>query len=428
MKIRKSFIALISIASFCLIPCGAQAANNVAKVGDVEYSTLQEAINQAQNITVVLIDDVTESVTIAQDKVITLDLGNYTITNVADKHTITNEGTLTITGNGTIDNVSHKKGALVNKGTVTLKSGTLTRSKEAGSSPTNSGGNSWYVVDNNGGSFIMEGGTIVNTSLYSSAVRNLEASFTMKGGNITNGFIALKNDDNGVIKMTGGTVSTTAAGGSAIQNWGNLTMTGGTLNAVSNAAALSTWSWSSAYDPVVTVISDDAILNGDVIMDYSGATATSAEMPSLTINGGTIKGNIEDRASSTIIVNAGTITGEISSAENGQIEIAPADYSKVESALKKVESLDEKLYTQESWAKLKKAVDAVTYDKTILEQDLVDSYAKAINEALDNLKLVADKNIENPSTADSILLYIIFGIISVCGLAFAGFRLTRQTN
>ena len=159
MKIRKSFIALISIASFCLIPCGAQAANNVAKVGDVEYSTLQEAINQAQNITVVLIDDVTESVTIAQDKVITLDLGNYTITNVADKHTITNEGTLTITGNGTIDNVSHKKGALVNKGTVTLKSGTLTRSKEAGSSPTNSGGNSWYVVDNNGGSFIMEGGT-----------------------------------------------------------------------------------------------------------------------------------------------------------------------------------------------------------------------------------------------------------------------------
>lgn len=72
----------------------------------------------------------------------------------------------------------------------------------------------------------MEGGKIVNTSKFSSLIRNLNATFNMKGGELENPFIALKNDDNGKIAMTGGTISTTGEGGSAIQNWGSLEMSG----------------------------------------------------------------------------------------------------------------------------------------------------------------------------------------------------------
>ena len=116
-----------------------------------------------------------------------LDLNGYTLTNDAGSHTITNKGTLTIidsVGTGIVDNVSHGKGALVNNGTVTLKSGKLTRSAEAGKTSTDNGGNSWYVVDNNGGKMTVEGGEIVATGKFSSLIRNLNAEFNMKGGHL----------------------------------------------------------------------------------------------------------------------------------------------------------------------------------------------------------------------------------------------------
>ena len=97
------------------------------------YTTLQDAINNAAD-QVVLTSNVTESVTIPAGKSIQLNLNDHKITNTADKHTITNNGTLTITGNGTVDNVSHGRAALYNEkdATAIVESGTFTRSQEAG--------------------------------------------------------------------------------------------------------------------------------------------------------------------------------------------------------------------------------------------------------------------------------------------------------
>ena len=94
------------------------ADENVASVDATEYATLQEAINQANGKTVTLLTDVTESVTIPEGTTITLDLGEFTLTNTDKQDTITNNGTLTVTGNGTVDNVSHAKTALQNNGTA----------------------------------------------------------------------------------------------------------------------------------------------------------------------------------------------------------------------------------------------------------------------------------------------------------------------
>ena len=70
--------------------------------------TLQSKIDQAsENATITLDKAYTESITIPEDKTITLNLNGQTLTNAEGKHTITNEGTLTIVGTGTVDNVSH---------------------------------------------------------------------------------------------------------------------------------------------------------------------------------------------------------------------------------------------------------------------------------------------------------------------------------
>lgn len=424
MKKVKYLSMLIAVFGFGLIPTTILAANgNVASVDGTEYATVQDAINDANGKTVTLLADVTESITIADGTIVTLDLGNYTLTNVDKQHTITNKGTLTIQGNGTVDNVSHAKGALVNNGTVILKSGILTRSKEAGSSATNNGGNSWYVVDNNEGTFNMEGGKIISTSLYSSGIRNLKATFNMAGGTISNGFIALKNDDNGIINMTGGTVSTTSAGGSAIQNWGNLNMTGGTLNAVEGAAAIYTLNWSADFNPVVTTISNHAVINGDIQMYYDTNYPKLDTMPELIVNGGTINGSIVDKTNCTITVNGGTINGTITSAENGTITIAPADYSKVEKALENAKAIDTSLYTKESVEKLTAAINAVVYEKTILEQDEVDQMAKNIEAAIAGLET---KEVQNPNTADINVIALI--IMMLAGTVGLGYTIKKRFN
>lgn len=120
---------------------------------DITYATLQDEINAAANgATVTLKDSVTESIVIPAGKTITLDLGGHTITNTENEHTITNYGTLTVTGTGTVDNISHQRVAIFNAegGTAYLNSGTYTRSAEASEDFDSSGGNSFYVILNQG--------------------------------------------------------------------------------------------------------------------------------------------------------------------------------------------------------------------------------------------------------------------------------------
>ena len=95
-------------------------SGNAAKIGETTYPTLAEAVAAANaNDTIEILSDVTESIEIAADKNITLDLNGNTLTNTNDKHTIENNGTLTINDSsndktGTVDNVSPARGALVN--------------------------------------------------------------------------------------------------------------------------------------------------------------------------------------------------------------------------------------------------------------------------------------------------------------------------
>lgn len=67
------------------------------------------------------------------------------------------------------------------------------------------------------------------------------------------------------------------------------------------------------------------------------------------------------------------------------VKVGPADYASVRAAIKSIpENLGD--YTEESVAVLQSAVDSVVYDLDVFEQDKVDGYAAAIEEAVESLE------------------------------------------
>ena len=193
-----------------------------------------------------------DTYTISQDTTVTIDLAGFKITNAEGKHTIVNNGNLTISDtsaekNGTVDNISHARAALFNNptGTVTLNGGTFDRSQENENSPDNSGNNSFYTIRNYGKMTINSGTTVRQKGHFSSMVTNgwynvsnpsgqsepIDTSSTptliINGGTFTGGLNTIKNDDKGVLIINDGNFSNVAQ--SVVQNHNITTIAGGTF-------------------------------------------------------------------------------------------------------------------------------------------------------------------------------------------------------
>ena len=221
-------------------------STKAAKIGGAEYDTLQAAIVAASDgkNTVVILKDLTESITIASDKTITIDLNGHTLTNTDGQHTITNNGTLTIIGTGTVDNVTHQRAAIVNNGTATLNGGTYTRSKEnSDNNKEDAKGNSFYTIlsDNGATMTINEGVTVTNVGHFSSMICNggtsaSTSTMIINGGTFNGGLNAIKNDEAGVLTINGGDFSNTSQ--FVVMNWHKTTINGGSFKAQSSAEAV----------------------------------------------------------------------------------------------------------------------------------------------------------------------------------------------
>lgn len=113
---KKRRLMLCSLVSLIMVLVMAVpmtvSADTVTTVTNAE--ALKSAVANGGEIA--LGNDITASIEIPAGVTVALDLNGKTLTNEAGKHTITNNGTLTVKGGGTVDNVSHAKGALVNKG------------------------------------------------------------------------------------------------------------------------------------------------------------------------------------------------------------------------------------------------------------------------------------------------------------------------
>lgn len=324
--------------------------NAVAKVGGTYYKTLADAVAAADNNTVTLLKDVTADITIPAGKTMTLDLNGKTLTNVND-HTILNNGNLTITGTGKVDNISHAKGALYNKGTVVVNGGTFDRSKENGKTSNDSGSNSWYTIKNVGSMTIHDGATVQtagnNTTLgkFSSLVSNgyfnagdytnnrgLEQPIlTIDGGTFRGGLNTIKNDDHAKLTINGGTFSNYYQ--AVVQNHNIAEITGGTFTAASDANAKTYGIYNCGCGAEIDL--GTLTVSGGTFTGATYAVAdVSSENADVTISGGQFAGTkaaIVKRSTSkaTIAVSGGKFSSDPSVyvVGNGNTNIVKRDGS-----------------------------------------------------------------------------------------------------
>ena len=262
-----------------------------------QASTLHDQINNAQpgqQTTITLQGNGREDLTIPAGKNIVLNLGGFKLTNVSD-HTITNNGTLTIEGTGTVDNISHGKAAVFNNvgGTVVLNGGTYTRSKESGSDKVNSGGNSYYNIQNLGEMTINPGVTVEQNGNFSSMIasgfrngngKTNNPKLIINGGHFNGGMNTIKNDDRGILEIHGGTFTNVSQ--ATLMNWNEATITGGSFEANADAEAV-------IYNGYL----DDAMDCGKLTISGGAFTATGSSpviqqndnlgLGTVQINGGT---------------------------------------------------------------------------------------------------------------------------------------------
>lgn len=297
MKMRRAWAGVAAVAAAALV--GALGAAPVSAYAATDAASLQNEINAGGTAT--LENDITASVTVPEGVTVILDLNGFTLTNVDGQHTITNNGTLTITGAGTVDNVSHGKATLFNDGTATIAGGTFTRSAEAGTAGT-ANGNSWYVVCNNTGTLNMTGGTVSGTSGFSSCLINRDnGTMNFSGGTIEQpDMIALKNE--GTLNMTGG--SAVSPNDSGLQNWGRATVSAGTID-----GTLSNFSYDNTNPGV---------------LDLAGGTVTG-DISVVKYNDG--KGTVASVAPSVSISGTAKVGGEISATEGGAVSPSKNQYT-----------------------------------------------------------------------------------------------------
>lgn len=231
-KVVSIALALLMVAVMLPVMAMAEGAT-VVKTKD----ELTAAVAKGGEVT--LGDNITASITIPKDKTVTLNLGAFTLTGDGN-HTITNEGTLTVIGSGKVVNTDGGKAALFNNvnAKANLNGGTFE-------------GTTWYVIKNLG-TITMNGASVTQNDAGSSAIDNgwygnpgndcnvkypgngYTAKLTIANGNFSGGMNTVKNDDYGVLEISGGTFSNTD--GPTVLNWNVTTISGGEFT-VNNGAS-----------------------------------------------------------------------------------------------------------------------------------------------------------------------------------------------
>ena len=286
----------------------------VRTAGTIDYAsvfhgeTLQDKVNLTNVYNTITLDNnYAESIVIPAGRGLTIDLNGHTLTNEEGKHTVTNYGTLTIKGNGKVDNTSHGCAAVLNKegGTVTLTGGDYTRSKEDGIK----GSNSFYVLQNFGTMTInpaqdnevaVYAGSNAQTDLnqvYSSLVTTGyqdpskdtcaegDPVLNIYGGKFYGGKITVKCDEKGTLNVSGGEFyahQDEVGNNDAIQGWNVVKISGGTFH-----GPVSSWSYGSGD----SLVSGNVTITGGEFLgavdSYHNASGNPTKDTGLTISGGT---------------------------------------------------------------------------------------------------------------------------------------------
>ena len=201
------------------------ASNAVAQVGEKYFNSLEEAISAAENNSTVILlknyDSVaTGTITVPEGKSIVLDLNGYTVKFSQDFSPILVNGQITIQDTITGGTICSNKAIEVDKGTLTLKSGTIEVSDDYG------------IYVSNDGHAAVNGGAI--SSLYAPFTGNNltgDMNFTVTDGTLTAKYgPAIYMPGQGKLDISGGTLN----GGISLR-MGQVNISGGTINATTGS-------------------------------------------------------------------------------------------------------------------------------------------------------------------------------------------------
>ena len=336
-KVISIALALLMVA--VMLPVMAMAA----EVSD--EATLKDAVAAGGEVT--LGADITASITIPAGTTVTLNLNGYKLTNEAGKDTITVKatGNLTITGNGTVDNVTHGKAALriEENGKATLNGGYFNRSKENGQSGTKPGGNSFYTLINHGELIINDGAVVTTASgsntlgRYSSLIENGYQShngstnyptLTINGGTFKGGINTIKNDDNGIATIKGG--SSTNYYQASVQNHHKMVIENGSFSGETAWSVLNCGSCSS-FDPTHDA-HELVIKNGNFKGDVR------ANVGNVEIKGGSFEASFTEEGNANIEISGGTFNTNVTPyvGENTLVVVGGSNYYVGDSAYEAV--------------------------------------------------------------------------------------------
>ncbi len=297
-----------------------QGDNDVCKIvdsdGDVVedsgeqayFSSISDAISawgttwdsSAESAKIVMTNDRTESLTIAEGVDVTLDLDGHTLT-ASSGRVITVNGTLVIDDS----NTSGGDGGKITGGNL-----------------GDSGGKGAGVYVEEGASFTLNGGDI--TENVGRARYNSSSNYAYGGGVYVNG---------GTFTMTGGSISNNIVnrlsganygeghGGGVYLNGGTFTMTGGSIN---NNQSRKNGSGVSVNGGATFTMSNAQIV--DNVDNYGSGAGVDVIDGTFTMTNSTISGNsctdygggVYVHDGSTFTLNSGTITGNTGNTNNGR--------------------------------------------------------------------------------------------------------------
>ncbi len=277
--------------------------------------------------------DISATITIPDDKTVTLDLNDKTLTGSI----VNKKGTLTVKGTGRVEAKEAGRAAVENfpDGTVTLSGGTYMSE-------------SWYVIKNMGEMYINgsvsvqkpDGSTDTSSLIDNGWVNDSDtvagvpvpaqadkaklviSSESFKGVSGAKSCAVVKNDDYGVLEISGGTFDSTANNGpsnaATLLNWNVATISGGTFTGM---YPISNGAYVGDKDKGQIIITGGTFTGRSTIF---GSGQGGNEKGSVTVSGGTFTapalGAVHDNVDGgyTLTVSGGTFKD----ANGGKVDVS----------------------------------------------------------------------------------------------------------
>lgn len=399
---------------------------------------------------------------IGETENITIDLNGYNITNTANTDTIYVElgGKLTIQGEGKISNTTGKA-SLFNNGTVIINGGTFEQDGFT---------NRYYVILNHGimtinkatikmynedlitsgshPSLIANGYSNYSKSTdervgYVENVNQAEPTLTINDGTFDGGLNTVKNDDNGILEINGGTFQNTFQ--VSLMNWNKATINGGTFETPTGQDKTNIFVGNYGADSVDKGI---LVINGGTFNaenTLEGYVVTPVE-----INGGTFnytKGLVNqdserttDNLSKDVVeIAGGTFASDDVTPAEGYTKYQVSENEYVVASTIEFDVTTENIELEVGGEKVinvaelvKKYGQFTSSDETVAT--LNGNVIKALKEGKATITVTFNGQVKNinlqviksPKTGDNILIYLVIAFASIIGLSVCGLYLKKE--